>query len=1798
MNKMTIERFREIKSRTAELVKFFEDENIPEDQEEEIEQEYERMLDEIHHSDLSDIPAEEYEGFYDLDFDFSDTKANLDFNIINESYRNSYSPIRLKGTNITNFNFDTIPYDEDSFEESFVQENLQHFWGLSDNPQKPAEVRKRYYTKQLTIEDIIKYDLNPEELSNRIDYNARRILEKISDIEVLKQIDPALLEEFNNMIYRVDSTITSIEEFDTIMKGRFQEKFASRYLSEKEYDRYAFIPKVREYVPEYIIDFPNDDMKSDFFGDHLEFSQIRENMDIFRNKRFVHRIEQFGAYAQSDGLTEEKIFYLLDNFPEFADDILGNSPLFYSFATRLDPESTIEENTAKMKEFAKALINSDRLDASEKTSLGRMYSTLDFIHGLDDYSQKKYNTILRYTTVEKIDEYNIPREILGTSDVIYTFERFGFDTVMEFDRENGNVFSKDNYKLLKNMYEHYIHYGVNNHNPRTNIFTQQMDYDDPNYDYNRPYTRDEFEEMMIHIIRSGYQKKQEIDYRDFSEGFKTRHPEMFLPEEAPEELKENFYSRTLTLEMLSEHEDWIDYLKETDYTLGFDINTVEVDDGHNTYEYASIIEYVSHHYDKEAGLEFLLDYKNYFRFINNINIDSLEKAISIKSDITFEELERATISKIAQKVFSTRNSRYETYNYTEQEGLFIKLLVEYDPKYTEPINFCTNNLNLENMSEEDMREHIQNQIILGIKEGNVKYGPHVLPQELTDQIPEYFISDDAPEELKLKYYTDYTDKRNYHSSNSKFSFEDLLNPEYREFILGKRIPNAEQTLIFLQQQFPIEEIIKFAEIDIEALKVYSQNAENVSKLKETLNMYPDKFAKEEILAGYNITEEEFLKKIEEDPELQSKYNKAKENYIRDIISMPGLVLFGTDELTREDIRNYRNLSENNDLKKYPSYRRDLYEQILGHMYGFLGFDEAKRLLEPPEIEPEQLDEIYSIDASIKELYEKKFEITGNIKVLSTLFSKIPSILPGNEKITSKPTLNLFKSINKFIKEGYTGNIEELLINVLQENNQEVDTEKIQSLLKTVKEQHTEIKLENLREYTSRRIEESILENSKTRKKIKEIFSDAMKYSLLKSEKLDPALIREFLEKEFSKTKEDGTPYYSSHVSSHLEDLVNLSDELNRNPEMSAIANQTIVDAINEESQKIGNRWIMKIAQASNYPSKMTYEEAKKLDESIYGINSEFEVDTKETVGLKTLSEEEKEKLYSILSNVHYARTLTFNKAEIMFSALTKPYSEKFKKYFLEHKEKFIEDPECYSKFTKLHSRFDEIISKPEIRTRYDEGLFTIVDLINELNSNSFENVSPGEHELAYWARKAGYSQKNFEIAQKLFHETQKRESTTIPPEQHTTKKYRGRIVRIDDPLHYAIGEITNCCQTIGEGQPGETSMIHSATEKNGGLFVVEELDEKGLPIRIVAQSWVWRNGNRVTFDNVEIPSTILNEMRTTGGFDEIIEVYEGAAINMIETDRKTYDILLEKGKITKEEYRRMVIKDVVMGTGCDDLVKYLSPETKRKHSSISSVMPLEKNKTYEGANSRVLYVDSSSVISIAHNDEFEPNDHSVNTGEVSPIGVRYTKTRDIFRRTGKDIDIDKIDKIKKMVEGTDLESTSIFGDKNVRYLHDIISIIAPNRYYGTSNEIDADNIGISMSESGDWFILTEKKENGIVIHDSGLIKTLPENPTKRQIIDKKMALTEYTLEMLSMIEKSNEEGKKVLIDKEREGKNISLESLVESGEIEISEDGAITVLDSEKLEKRKQELSESLEIQRRDRITSDIGIEVPEDESR
>jgi len=66
-----------------------------------------------------------------------------------------------------------------------------------------------------------------------------------------------------------------------------------------------------------------------------------------------------------------------------------------------------------------------------------------------------------------------------------------------------------------------------------------------------------------------------------------------------------------------------------------------------------------------------------------------------------------------------------------------------------------------------------------------------------------------------------------------------------------------------------------------------------------------------------------------------------------------------------------------------------------------------------------------------------------------------------------------------------------------------------------------------------------------------------------------------------------------------------------------------------------------------------------------------------------------------------------------------------------------------------------------------------------------------------------------------------------------------------------LGLYTDCCQHLDGA--GASCAWHGATDINGGFYVVE--DKKGT---IVAQSWIWRNGRDVCFDNIECLGDIEN----------------------------------------------------------------------------------------------------------------------------------------------------------------------------------------------------------------------------------------------------------------------------------------------------------------------------------------------------
>lgn len=1403
---------------------------------------------------------------------------------------------------------------------------------------------------------------------------------------------------------------------------------------------------------------------------------------------------------------DEKSFdYIIENYGDLAEETVKYDRKFIiELMNSIDLEQNVEENKKVIDEKISEYAN-------KQAKYGLSEKDVEFFEKVIPYKElilisSKSNrdsveSLLKNPkNVETIKEYNIPLELFSSYNVTGFFEKFGINTIMEFDKENGNIFSKNNFELAKKIYEAYMHYAANIHDNRQTISTKNMnletyEIDYSNYDYEREYTQEEFEESFRRMLvygPSNYEYKDFIiDYSEVQGKFKENHPELYLSDNFPKELSDRFYGGKLTF--------------------------------------------------------------NDFKLISNDEIlanefESKEKQLGFRKILNGISYSQNKIDRIFEVAKHYGNYVTIVYDFIDEETPFDELL---------PI----------------LKEKIEQEII----NGNAFYGPDV-PEFMKEKYPEIFLDENTPEELKLAYYGNYISSdenyENHSSLNYSFSIDFIKeHPEYFSYLEGKSLNLVRDPYVKkLSKFFSNEEILELVGIDSESLKIISnQSEEKVEKFARYLKEKPQQFASNEMILLEGYTEEELIE-IKSDKELTDQklidgrklFESKKEKFRNLIIETPELVIYYPEEKIEEfNFSEYKELLKMSKFTVSDNYRRDVANQIVMTMYGLLGYGESKDILKLPEIEESELEEVIQrTGRAFSEIYEENYSLKGNLKVTNTLFNKFVPMLPGK-----KGTLDVYRTLNQKLEEGFEGNLEDLLKQCLEENNCEYDEKKLSNISRSAIAVSVSEKMELLSEKLSNNIS-LINETTPNKKMMRDILSNYIRKSLLEDEKIDVEKISENLQKEFSRTKEDGTSFYSPHITEHLSDLIEIAQKINLDVDIGKKVNTSVVGILKDEKQKIGKGWIRKLLSV---PDKVKGKEKEELEQRLYGENSTEKIPAEKTLELIDKSEEGIEKAYILLKELELPSVFTYEKGEKMFAGLSMPYSENFKNFFIQNKTEILKKPEYYTKFQRMHSDFDRIISDPNINNRFQAGRYTLDELVDELDNIVYENVGSGEYELEYRARKAGLEKIYFPQAQRVFKEMQEREYQTVPPVDYNGKTYRGRILRIDDPLHLTVGNITTCCQRFGDAQPGEPSMIHSATEVNGSVFIVEEVDRYGNVIKPVAQSWTWRNGDRICFDNVEIPDTIKGELRQKGAYDEIFKVYQETAKKMIYIDTKNLDKMLESGKITKEQYDILVIKEVTVGTGCDDLLKNISQDERYSLEEGSSVSPIEAQKRYVGAHEATPWIDSKKQLILPKNETLGENTTSHVISNLSMM--KYGRVREVVRRTNKNIHQDIVSRMKKMNEEAGTLETSVLSktqNDRIEYLN-----------MDDESSVGKD-IGVSFSENDDWYILTIEDDRNITVVDSLITNGKNENSTQSPI-DRELAKLEYLKEITQLILISDEKGKPLVLDPKREGKYINLQEFESKGIIEIS-DNNISLKDGQKVEEILREVEERIEKKKDDRL--------------
>lgn len=1029
MEKLSIERFREIKERIAQIVEIiikFENEELTKEQIDEmgVEQELERFFEEVHSHDLSDIPYEEYEGFYDFGFDFEGTGANLDYEIINTQYYSSGN--KYKGCNVRNFKFDEMSYTDDTFDEDFKIKHSEHFFGYED-PEHiiPKEVRDRFFSGRLTLKDIADYNIPQERCKDKISFGTAKILEKIpSEIayEISKEIDLELL--FGDFFFKAPTfpegeELTTEKVKEAIIDSAIN-TLASEDITEESYDRILSIAPIMERAIGKVIIIPKEekDLRERFFDRKLTYADIQTNPELFRNKNFIPKMKYY-AYRQTanNDIIASKIYYLIDNYPELVSKIVNNDYYFSLLLEDVDPLKTTEENNEIIKKAINKGINSGSIAEEDLELFEAFANPRDLILGGNQYNSMYYEKILENTTEEKVLQSGIPLSVLSNESVLQFLSTYGFDTIMEFDKNNNGIFSQNNYDFMKKFSAYYAHYGSY---PGSTLYKEaHLVYG------SKPYTLEELEDIVVHTMfmngpTDGNKRDESLlSDTDFSLETRLRHPDVFLPEDAPEELKAKYYPRRgknvekdiLTLEDFAEHPEWADYISSENFEYIFknikidlDIHDFDEEDLANPKnrkyflaltdgKMISLKEDMAERFGARRTIEIMTKNRRIFDLCadNNSEIGYAFMSLTIEPFETEEELIENLYGTLAYKAFNGKaNSPLR-----EKHIEYVKEMIQYPRDYMYQIQYGINDFNrLENQTEIDVKEFIEGLIEDKIIAKEIKYNEDA-PEFLKIKHPEIFLDDNAPEELKRKFYTlakEGNDNERFMRgsfnlySEPNLKIEDLFNPEFATFLEGKNLTFAKKThnLEAWYNTFGIEGIKDIGQIDMTAFNNFSNSQE---KLKDYLQTFPEKFAKEELMSLHNFESIESLENaLQTSPELLNEFNEVSLKYKTLIIQTPGIVINGIkDNFTRESLLEYKDLFEKLPLKNTENYRRDVAERSLFKAYSFLGYQETLKLIQVPEIDSEFLDAVYQTDERIKALYERKYEITRKHKSIIKYF---------------------------------------------------------------------------------------------------------------------------------------------------------------------------------------------------------------------------------------------------------------------------------------------------------------------------------------------------------------------------------------------------------------------------------------------------------------------------------------------------------------------------------------------------------------------------------------------------------------------------------------------------------------------------------------------------------------------------------------------------------------------------------------------------------------------------------------------
>ncbi len=566
--------------------------------------------------DLSDISFEEWKDIALVSSDkypadFSKTKANLDFEILNIPITGK-EIYNFKGCNVKNIE-SLESYSDTFFDEKTIEENSSLF--LSDKFSQ--DIKDKYYSYNLSIKDISNLsDEQINELENNCNVRNRRkngftsidrrlinILGLKKNIELYKQnaTEYKNIEDIVRHYFDADS-LNNLENaslsdiklaiYKEVRNQAIKNGFyynnsyqADCTLRESDYP-HDFVEQNRDLFLK-DINLPQD-IKDRYFNKCLTYQDVKDNLEAFKTipiEYFMERDNEFTRLCEY--LRAGNFQKLLEKYPETIDYLMKNNEAMVEIVKRLPFNSMKTNNENEMVEyFFKETVKDYYIEYAKNNNI----NILDI---------NNFPLWLKPLNINKIvDKYQDINDLL----------RYNTNTLL-LDGNQRKTFTKANFMFIK-QFEDETHFfskhGMNTIDILRHIYLVNS------------YSYDEFQEKIateLWNIRNKHEYFQ-FDY-DYIQGeFRNKHKEIFLEQDAPEALKKAFYNFTIDSTFIKEHPDCLEYISTSNRPLRdfFEAKT------------RGLIDNIEKTLGRTEGYKLIIPYLKYFEKIYfNYNEENLTK---------------------------------------------------------------------------------------------------------------------------------------------------------------------------------------------------------------------------------------------------------------------------------------------------------------------------------------------------------------------------------------------------------------------------------------------------------------------------------------------------------------------------------------------------------------------------------------------------------------------------------------------------------------------------------------------------------------------------------------------------------------------------------------------------------------------------------------------------------------------------------------------------------------------------------------------------------------------------------------------------------------------------------------------------------------------------------------------------------------------------------------------------------------------------------------------------------------------